>query len=189
MLTTLVTLATLCFTHRSCAQGTLTPLYLFTSGSGSITPFQDGQLLEVGQSYDMTAVPDPGYIFSSWQSVNVFVITQTNYDANGNPLPPVTSVVPSAGGPQYTSSPQLEFTMQSPSAVTSAGANPGITRSFGWEANFVPVPEPSDAALIACGIITITLLRRTEIIESVTKLPTRHWSHEFSLGMLKDSSP
>lgn len=52
---------------QSYAQGTLAPLYLSTNGDGSITPLQSGQLLEVGQSYNITATPDSGFSFSSWQ--------------------------------------------------------------------------------------------------------------------------
>ncbi len=73
ILVALVTLATVCFAGRSHGQDTLAPLYLYTSGDGNITPLESGQLLDVGQSYDMTAVPDAGYVFSSWQPVNVFV--------------------------------------------------------------------------------------------------------------------
>ena len=46
---TLVTFATVCFARQSFAQGTLEPLFLFPTGDGSITPLQNGQLLEVGQ--------------------------------------------------------------------------------------------------------------------------------------------
>jgi hypothetical protein len=83
VLVSLVMLATVCFACQSYGQGSLAPLYLFTNGSGSIAPLQNGQLLEVGQSYDMTAIPDSGFVFSSWQPVNVFVSTQISSDPSG----------------------------------------------------------------------------------------------------------
>jgi len=163
MLILLVTLATVCFARESRAQGTLAPLYLFTSGAGSITPFQNGDLLQVGQSNNMTAIPDSGYTFSSWQLVNVFIFSQTNYDGSGNPiLPPLVSVVPSLV-PQYTYQPVLGFTMQPLTMITPDGQNPNIAEIVGWQANFVAVPEPSDAALVVFGFTVIALFRRKRL--------------------------
>jgi hypothetical protein len=155
----IVALTAACFALQSYAQGvSYAPLYLFTNGDGSISPLQDGQSLEVGQSYEMEAVPDSGFVFSSWQPVNVFAITQTNYDGFGNPiLPPITSVVPSTV-PQYTYQPVLDFTMQPLMLVTPADSNPNITESFGWQANFVPIPEPSNLTLVVFSLTLIMLV-------------------------------
>lgn len=148
-----------CLVPESRAQGDLAPLQLFINGSGSVTPLQSGQLLEVGQSYEMTAIPDPGFVFSSWQPVNAFTFTQTNFDVNGNPiLPPVVSVDPSQI-PQYTYNPVLDFTMQPVEDITTNGSNPNITEEPGWQANFVPVPEPSGIRLIISGLAAIALLQ------------------------------
>ena len=162
MLILLVTLATVCFTRESRAQGTLAPLYLFTSGAGSITPFQNGDLLQVGQSNNMTAIPDSGYAFSSWQLVNVFIITQTNFDSGGNPiLPPITSVDPSPV-PQFTYQPELGFNVQPLMEISGGGQNPNIAEIVGWQANFVAVPEPSDAALVMFGFTLIACFRNRQ---------------------------
>ena len=159
MLILLVTLATVCFTRESRAQGTLAPLYLFTSGAGSITPFQNGDLLQVGQSNNMTAIPDSGYAFSSWQLVNVFIITQTNFDSGHNPILPLSTSVDPSPVPQFTYQPELGFIMQPLRMITSNGSNPNISEIVGWQANFVAVPEPSDATLIVSGFTVIALFR------------------------------
>lgn len=174
MLLLLVTLAMVCFARQGHAQGTLAPLYLFTSGAGSITPFQNGDLLQVGQSNNMTASPDSGYTFSSWQLVNVFIITQTNFDGPGNPiLPPITSIVPSLV-PQFNYQPELGFIMQPLMMISPNGQNPNIAETVGWQANFVAVPEPSATVLIACGLTVVAWFRRTRMTETTVKLlPTR----------------
>jgi hypothetical protein len=156
----LVVLGMVCCVHEGCSQGTLTALYLFISGSGSVTPLQNGQLIEAGQSYEMTAVPDPGFAFSSWQPVNVFTLAQTNFDGSGNPiLPPVVSTVANPV-PSYTFQPVLDFTMQAEQEVTPDGSNPSIVEDFGWQANFVPIPEPSAVVLVLGGFTAAVFLRR-----------------------------
>ena len=135
------------------------PLYLFTTGSGEITSLQNGQMLNVGQNYEMTALPDAGSIFSSWQPVNVFTFEQFTVDANGNPLPPIISMTDTPV-PNYTYQPVLDFTMQPEMVLLN---NPGvetITQSSGWQANFVPAPEPSTIALVVCGLVAIGLGRK-----------------------------
>jgi hypothetical protein len=161
ILNSLITLAAAGSAQPCFSQGTPpAPLYLFTAGNGSITPLQNGQSLEVGQTYDMTAVPDAGFAFSSWQPVQVFVFTQITLDAQGNPNPPITSTVASPV-PQYTYDPDLEFTMQPEMSILN---NPGvetITEDSGWQANFTPVPEPSTWALLIVG--GALLLRRRKV--------------------------
>ncbi len=153
------TLATVCFERQSHAQGVIyAPLFLFTSGAGSVSPLQDGQLLEVGQTYDMEAIPDDGYVFSSWQPVNVFNFSQIVYDPI-TLLPASTnmSTVPSPV-PNFIEQPLLAFTMQPESVIVDT---PSLmtTENSGWQANFVPVPEQSSFALIVCGLTTIAFLR------------------------------
>lgn len=152
-------LAMVCFAHMGYSQGTLAPLYVYTNGDGSISPYQSGQMLEVGQTYDLTATPDPGYQFSSWEPVDVFIFTQTNYN-NGEPvLPPTVSIVPSVV-PTNIYGADLEFTMQDVIDITSPGENPEIVQAFGWQANFVPVPEPAETAIVGCGLAVIALRRK-----------------------------
>lgn len=150
-----VTLAIMCLARLSHAQGTFAPLYLFTNGGGSMTPLQNGQLLQVGQTYDMTAIPDSGFAFSSWQPVNVFTFTEFIINPSGDTNFVVS--VTASPVPEYTSQPMLEFTMQPVAVIYD---NPGvrtITEGTGWQANFVTIPEPSSSMLIASGL-TATML-------------------------------
>jgi len=132
------------------------PLLLFTSGSGSVSPFTNGQVLQVGSSYNMEAIPDLGYAFSSWQSVSVSVDTVFTYDGTGFVVSSVTTNV----SPQldYSYDPVLTFTM-SP-VVELQSFEETIDNSVGWQANFVSTPEPSDVVLIGCGFLTVALFRR-----------------------------
>ncbi len=50
------------------------PLRLTINGNGIIGPFRDGQLLEIGRSYTLTATPGLGNLFSNW----VGGVTSTN---------------------------------------------------------------------------------------------------------------
>ena len=157
---TMLILATVCSASQSHAQGVLyAPLLLFTNGAGNVSPLQIGQSLEVGQSYEMEAIPDDGYVFSSWQPVNVFTSTLITFDGNGNPNPPIISNVESLV-PDYTEQSALEFIMQPVMAIIDQPNNT-ITESSGWRANFVPVSEPSSFALIVCGITTTMFLNFT----------------------------
>jgi hypothetical protein len=118
------------------------PLFVFTNGRGQIYPNYDGEMLKVGRRYRMKAVPENGYRFASWEPVNVFIITQTNFTALGEPiLPPVVSIVPS-DVPTYTYRPDLKFTMKDIIWISPDGSNPNIIRAFGWQANFVPWYQP-----------------------------------------------
>jgi hypothetical protein len=131
------------------AQGTNEPLSLFINGGGSVSPLTNGEVLEIGQSYNMVATPDTGYVFSSWQSVNVFTFTTYVTDTNGNTSPVVTMTVSPL--PAFTNQPSLHFVMQ---PVVVIYDNPGvstITKSSGWQANFDPILleiQSSDSAVI-----------------------------------------
>jgi hypothetical protein len=114
------------------------PLYVFTNGPGRIHPFRQGEVLRVGRRYAMTAIPERGYKFAGWQPVDVFIITQTNFNAHGEPiLPPIQSIVPSLG-PTNSYEAELDFTMRDTIWISPDGSNPSIVRAFGWQANFVP---------------------------------------------------
>jgi hypothetical protein len=119
------------------AQATNAPLSLFISGGGTVSPRTNGELLVVGQSYNMEASPHAGYWFDGWEPVNVF--TQTIYviDTNGNTVSTVSTTV--APLPIYTNQPSLDFTMQPVRVILD---NPGfmtITEGQGWRANFEPI--------------------------------------------------
>ena len=173
----IVTLATMWFATRAQAQGTLqtihpndtsyAPLLLFTNGEGQFTPYQAGQLLEVGQTYTVTAVPADGYVFTGWQQANVFTTWQVTVDGNGDTNPPVISTIVSINPGLSSAQPQLEFILQSPDEIYD---NPGvstITESVGWQADFTPVPEPATTTLTVSGITLFTFLCRRPTSRSI----------------------
>ena len=138
---------------------TLAPLYLSTTGSGTISPLQNGQLLEVGQSYSLTATADPAFVFNNWQPVNVFTLTATIVDVSG-PVP-VTNMnvsVTASPRPEFFPDPVLQFTMQPVQVLYATPANT-LTEGVGWQANFVPVPEPTPVILMIAGFLALTLIR------------------------------
>ncbi|MCI0347946.1 MAG: Ig-like domain-containing protein, partial [Acidobacteriales bacterium] len=51
---------------RFVTNAVVSPFSLTISGSGTVTPNLNGQMLEVGRSYTITAQPASGYSFSSW---------------------------------------------------------------------------------------------------------------------------
>jgi hypothetical protein len=141
----LVMWATMFYTHQGCAQGSLTALFLSTTGSGSVTPLQNGQVLEAGQSYTMTAVPADGFEFSSWEPANFFVFT----DDTQNPR--VVSTVESPV-PNFIETPDLTFTEQPGQVILEVPGVRTVEQFTGWQANFEPVPEPSCLVLELCGL-------------------------------------
>ena len=158
---TLIALVAICFVRQSSAQGTLVPLSLSTNGSGEISPFQDGQMLEAGQSYEMTAIPASGFAFASWQPVNVFTLTAYIIDTISNPGTPITNVNVSlirSLVPEYFNDPVLSFTMQPVQVVYSTDQS-SLTEGTGWQANFEPIPEPSAIAFIVLGLNALLLFR------------------------------
>jgi hypothetical protein len=132
--------------ETSAHRETLSPLYLYTSGSGTITPYQDEQMLEPGKIYQLTAVPAPGFRFASWQPVNVYVMTSKIVDTlGGESLTNVSVSTDTALLPVYSLRPPLRFTMQAPALLYATAVTNGnsvaisiLTLSRGWQANFVP---------------------------------------------------
>ncbi|HEY1786642.1 MAG TPA: hypothetical protein VGJ73_00735 [Verrucomicrobiae bacterium] len=162
MIRILFALTILYFAQAAYSQGTLAPLYVFTNGNGNITPYQSGQMLEVGQSYDLLATPAAGYQFSSWEQLSVFVFTQTNYSQFGDPiLPPVISIVPLVVLTNFYEA-NLEFEMQDTVLVTAS--SPNIVEAIGWQADFVPipVPEPAPVIIIGCGLVVTVVMRHRQ---------------------------
>lgn len=119
------------------AQVTNAPLYLSINGGGNVSPLTNGESLVVGQTYNMVATPDPGFVFSSWNPVNVFTFTDVVLDAYGNPLPPVVSTVASPVA-NFTYEASLDFVMQSDVLIEST-ASVTINKGTGWQANFEPI--------------------------------------------------
>lgn len=137
----LAALAAIFFADRSFAQDNLAPLYLFTSDGGSITPFENGELLKVDDRYRIKADPDFGYTFSGWQEVIVYTFTTIIVD------PPDTNTSISVSPVQvYVKAPVLKFTMQ-PQQILSENAGTILTESVGWQANFTPKPQQNRVRL------------------------------------------
>ena len=156
---TLVGVAIVGFALQGNAQGTMSyaPLHLFINGAGGVSPLLDEGMLVVGQSYIMTAIPDSGFSFSSWQPVNVFTLTSFIVDVGGGVFTNVSVIASRV--PQYINTPSLSFTMQPENLIVD---NPGlftITEGSGWQVNFEAVPEASSLALIMCGLTATAFLR------------------------------
>ena len=73
------------------------PIVVQVSGSGTVSPDYNGQLLVIGSSYTMTAIPDVNQAFSSWSgsvSTNTAVLTfvmQSNLVLQANFVPMASS--------------------------------------------------------------------------------------------------
>ena len=157
-LITLVIATMMTFTRQSHAQGTFASLFLLIDGSGSISPLQNGEMLEVDTNYTMTAIPDSGFAFGSWQPVNVFI--STSLVTNEGTVYGTTNTV-MASIPDYIETNPLTFTMQPQEEIAN-----NVYESSGWQANFVPVPEPSEPTVFVCGFAAVTLIRHKRIAKS-----------------------
>jgi Divergent InlB B-repeat domain len=125
------------------AQETQSPLHLYISGSGRIVPFHDGEMLDDGREFVMTAVPDRGYVFTNWQEINIFTLTEIEPIPGTGQFEVVTSTIPSPTPPLPGKNRVLHFTME-PEEVLADDTNYQITLSHGWQANFVPAPKRRD---------------------------------------------
>ena len=123
---------------RTFAQTTNAPLSLFINSGGSVSPLTNGESLVVGQTYNMVATPDAGFVFTGWQPGAVFAFTEVTLDPYENPNPPVSSVVFSPV-PIYTNQASLDFVMQPVVVIYDVPGVRTVTRGAGWQANFVPV--------------------------------------------------
>jgi len=119
---------------------TYAPLNLFINGAGRIVPFEAGQMLCVGRSYTMLALPDRGYVLESWQPVNVFTSIIIYLDNNGEFVTNTATTV--APLPVYFNRRALRFTMQPEIVIVDNSPGFKIISSEGWQANFVPRIDP-----------------------------------------------
>lgn len=115
---------------------TYAPLPLFVSGSGTVFPLEDGQMLEVGRTYFMVAIPDQGYVLSAWQEVNVFTFIEYTKDGSGNVVERTSTVV--APIDEYIHHPALRFIMQPQVMLFDVPGVRSVSESIGWQATFVP---------------------------------------------------
>jgi hypothetical protein len=135
---TIATLIGLSGAVQSFAQGTLAPLYLLINGGGSVSPLTNGAMLEVGQPYHMVAIPNAGFVFNSWQPLNVFTTTAFTIDpTTGNTNTVVSTLVSVV--PAYTNQASLDFVMQPVVVIADTPGVRTITKSSGWRANFSPI--------------------------------------------------
>lgn len=141
----LVFLTLFCLTVRLSAQvsgeepksssQTKAPLELFTTGSGRIIPYQNGQMLSIGKSYTMTAIPDRGYAFAGWNRVNVFIFIETFSDGSGNLATSIHTVVSPIG--EWIKKRPLQFQVQPGEVIFDQPRVRTIVQRSGWQANFV----------------------------------------------------
>ena len=70
--------------RRSFFRSALSPLTLLTNGQGTISGLTNGQMLEVGRTYQIIATPGPGHLFSSWQGLFVSESAKVKFLARSN---------------------------------------------------------------------------------------------------------
>ncbi len=121
------------------------PAQTLTNGNGYVFAIRERWRRDPQDEVTVVAIPARGYVFSSWQPVNVFTISQTTIGADGLVNPPTISSVFSPIA-RYSYDPVLRFVTQ-PAIVLFD--NPGvqeIAQQEYWQANFVPceLRRPSD---------------------------------------------
>ncbi len=114
------------------------PLLLFTNGGGKILRAQDGQILQVGRTYMVRAIPDPGYVFVNWNPVLVYTDTEStslpvDFSTTSQSVSTVVSQIN-----RFYPRPVLQFTLQPEELLLNAPFRT-ITVESGWQANFVKV--------------------------------------------------
>jgi hypothetical protein len=96
-----------------------TALAVFTNGNGTVTPNDNGALLQIGQNYSLTAKPAAGFAFANWSSLQVVSIPPI-IQPMAKPQASSTPVSPIEYPPNYetnltvlTNQPTLTFAMSS----------------------------------------------------------------------------
>jgi hypothetical protein len=112
-------------------------LLLTTTGPGRVLPFHDGQILSVGPTYTMIAVPKHGQAFAGWSYLNVFTLTQVEITLSGG-VPLTNTITNTAVSPTsiFSKNRILRFTVQPPLVLFATNGN-SLTRQFGFQANFL----------------------------------------------------
>lgn len=118
-------------TADSCA-----PLMLYTNGAGSFSPYHCGQMLQTGQVYTVSAIPNHGYRFHDWQKVKVAVAVKTIiYPSSAIVITTNTVITPTVVRNKEAT---MKINISAPT-VEVREDNPGTTvttKSSGWQANF-----------------------------------------------------
>ena len=122
-------------------QASFAPLTLSITGAGKIFPYYDGQMLQTGRRYVMVAVPDRGYVFKNWTSLNIFTFVLITIDPLTGESTTETSTIISPVA-DCSREPFLSFTVQSAKVVVDIPGAVFITQSYGWQANFAPLKRP-----------------------------------------------
>lgn len=138
------------------------PLFLLINGNGQVSPYASGDLLQVGLTYDLLATPDPGYVFSGWQPVNVFNFMEITVNNDGTTNPAVSSTVVSPL-PIFLYDSDLQFTQQDITTISDIPGVQTVSEGQGWQADFDPIPEPTSITLLGGGMLALWLHRRKSL--------------------------
>jgi Divergent InlB B-repeat domain len=141
----LVILAVVLAARWLAAQGTTAdscaPMLLYTNGAGTFSPYYCGQMVQTGQVYTVSAIPNHGYRFRFWRQVKVAIEIKTViYPSDAIVSTTNTMTTPT---PIRSREATMKFNMGAPT-VQVRDDNPGTTtttKSSGWEANFVRSAE------------------------------------------------
>ncbi len=114
---------------------------LQTRGLGTITPNYSNAWLEVGRNYTMTAAPAPGFVFSNWQFLNVFVQRTQFAGTNGDYY---TTNYNFTSGAVLTNKPACVFSLPAATWINTNGYL-SILATTGLMANFTDVQRPAVA--------------------------------------------
>lgn len=112
------------------------PLLLYTNGAGSFSPYQCGQMVQTGQVYTVSAIPNHGYHFRVWRQVKVAVAVKTIiYPSSAIVVTTNTVITPTSVRNRKATmiinveAPTVQVTEDDPGTTVT-------TKSSGWEANF-----------------------------------------------------
>ena len=108
------------------------PLTVRTNGVGTVNPNSDGQQLEIGKSYSLSASPGTGQVFSNWTD---------------------------AAGQEITNNRTLSFTMQSNLVLwANFVTNPFVATKGDYHGLFYPAAAgPDQAGATNCGYFKLSL--------------------------------
>jgi hypothetical protein len=112
------------------------PFDTFTNGDGFVFPIFEPRH-DQGAEVTVVAIPARGYIFSSWQRVNVLTFTEYTVNGAGQPNPPIITTVYSPI-PEYRRNAVLRFVPNPQDVIYNDPSVGEIAEQAGWQANFVP---------------------------------------------------
>lgn len=120
---------------QSGTEGPSAPLLLCTNGCGTISPYNNGQMLEVGHNYTLSACPASGFSFDGWRQVTMATTVQvTRYPSDAWEITTNTYVV--RRGRIFVHSLYIIVPAVSVSVSSNGPSVTTVTRTEGWEADF-----------------------------------------------------